>query len=60
MGRGDLKRQAAFITSGASTLLNQPPEEPAVFTVILGNLSETDDDENYMLNIEPEQTLMAC
>ena len=51
---GTLKRQAASITSGASTLLNQPPEEPAVFTVILGNLSETDDDENYLLNIEPE------
>ena len=52
---GTLKRQAASITSAEPILLNQPPEEPAVFTVTLGNLSETGDPENYFLNID-EQT----
>ena len=46
---GTLKRQAASITSAEPILLNQPPEEPAVFTVTLGNLSETGDPENYFL-----------
>ena len=54
---GTLKRQAASITSAEPILLNQPPEEPAVFTVTLGNLSETGDPENYFLNIEPETNL---
>ena len=49
---GTLKRQAASITSAEPILLNQPPEEPAVFTVTLGNLSETDDDENYFLALD--------
>ena len=54
---GTLKRQAASITSAEPILLNQPPEEPAVFTVTLGNLSETGDPENYFLNIEPDSVL---
>ena len=49
---GTLQRQAASITSGEPILLNNPPEEPAIFTVIIGNLSETDDDENYLLALD--------
>ena len=49
---GTLQRQAASITSGEPILLNNPPEEPAIFTVVIGNLSETDDDENYLLALD--------
>jgi len=49
---GTLQRQAASITSGTPILLNNPPEEAAIFTVVIGNLSETDDDESYLLALD--------
>ena len=49
---GTLQRQAATISCASPILLNTPPEEPAIFTVVIGNLSETDDDENYFLALD--------
>ena len=49
---GTLKRQLANIAVEENLLTNIPPEEPAVFNVFLGNISENSEDESYYLTVD--------
>ena len=49
---GTARRQVAQITSNESIITDVPPEEPAVFTVNLGNASEVNEDETYYLTVD--------
>ncbi|MBI5215123.1 MAG: T9SS type A sorting domain-containing protein [Ignavibacteriae bacterium] len=47
-----VKRDLAQINVFPSTAINVPPDEPAVFTLMLGNASETDEEREYKLSVE--------
>ena len=49
---GTLRRQVADIAVEENLLVDMPPEEPAVFTVLLGNNSDTGEDGNYYLTVD--------
>ena len=49
---GTLRRQVAEIAVEENLLVDMPPEEPAVFTVFLGNNADTGEDENYYLTVD--------
>ena len=47
-----MRRQVAQISVTEPALVDIPPEEPAVFTVLLGNNSDTGEDETYYLTVD--------
>ena len=51
---GTLRRQLADISVTPSLQVDVPPDEPAVFTLLLGNTSETGEDNYYTLSLLAE------
>ena len=47
-----MRRQVAQISVTEPALVDIPPEEPAVFTVLLGNNSDTGEDQTYYLTVD--------
>ena len=47
-----MRRQVAQISVTEPALVDIPPEEPAVFTVLLGNNSDTGEDGTYYLTVD--------
>jgi len=51
---GTLKRQLAQLTASPTQRINVPPNEPAVFNMMIGNLSESAEDQYYTLSVLSE------
>ncbi len=51
---GTVKRQLASISSTENLIVDVPPDEPALFTLLLGNSSETGETQAYSLSVLSE------
>ncbi|MEA3288340.1 MAG: LamG domain-containing protein, partial [Candidatus Marinimicrobia bacterium] len=51
---GTVKRQLASISSTENLIVDVPPDEPALFTLLLGNSSETGEPQTYGLSVLSE------
>jgi hypothetical protein len=46
-----LKRNLPYLAISPSAQINIPPDEPAIYTMQLGNLSESEEEREYLFNI---------
>jgi len=51
---GTVKRQLASISATENLIVDVPPDEPALFTLLLGNASETGETQAYSLSVLSE------
>ncbi len=51
---GTLKREDVQVMVAPTTAINVPPDEPAVFTLNVGNISQTNEDGTYQITVPQE------